>query len=123
GGPDAVASPLGVAFAVAIVTFIDVVVGQLAPKTAEIQYAEQMALAFSGPLYFFGMIMKPLIWSMNGTSRCLLRLVGFKDMPTEQAHSEEELKVIMTNSYQSGEINHTELAYMQNIFSFDERLA
>ncbi|TEB40300.1 CBS domain-containing protein, partial [Flavobacterium circumlabens] len=41
----------------------------------------------------------------------------------EQAMSEEELKLIMTQSYQSGEINHTELAYMQNIFSFDERLA
>lgn len=37
--------------------------------------------------------------------------------------SEEELKIIMTQSYQGGEINHTELAYMQNIFSFDERLA
>lgn len=123
GVPEDLTTPLVVAFAFAIVTFIHVVVGELAPKTAAIQYAEQMAMTFSRPMYFFGMIMKPLIWSMNGTSRFLLRLVGFKDMPTEQAHSEEELKVIMTNSYQSGEINHTELAYMQNIFSFDERLA
>lgn len=123
GVPEDLTTPLVVAFAFAIVTFIHVVVGELAPKTVAIQYAEKMAMAFSRPMYFFGLIMKPLIWSMNGTSRFLLRLVGFKDMPTEQAHSEEELKVIMTNSYQSGEINHTELAYMQNIFSFDERLA
>ena len=123
GVPEDLTTPLVVAFAFAIVTFIHVVVGELAPKTVAIQYAEQMAMAFSRPMYFFGVVMKPLIWSMNGTSRFLLRLVGFKDMPTEQAHSEEELKVIMTNSYQSGEINQTELAYMQNIFSFDERLA
>lgn len=123
GVPEDLTTPLVVAFAFAIVTFVHVVVGELAPKTVAIQYAEQMAMAFARPMYFFGVVMKPLIWSMNGTSRFLLRLVGFKDMPTEQAHSEEELKVIMTNSYQSGEINHTELAYMQNIFSFDERLA
>lgn len=123
GIPEDLTTPFVVAAAFAIVTFIHVVVGELAPKTVAIQYAEQMAMTFARPMYFFGVIMKPLIWSMNGTSRFLLRLVGFKDMPTEQAHSEEELKIIMTNSYQSGEINQTELAYMQNIFSFDERLA
>lgn len=67
--------------------------------------------------------MKPLIWSMNGTARILVRTIGIQPTNEEQAMSEEELKLIMTQSYQSGEINHTELAYMQNIFSFDERLA
>ncbi|WP_143039558.1 hemolysin family protein, partial [Planococcus faecalis] len=48
---------------------------------------------------------------------------GIETAEHEQAHSEEELKIIMTKSYHSGEINQTELSYMQNIFSFDERLA
>ncbi|WP_342388488.1 hemolysin family protein [Salinicoccus bachuensis] len=123
GIPDQLTTVLTVALAFIIVTFIHVVVGELAPKTVAIQYAEKLALILSGPLYFFGVIMKPLIWTMNGAARFLVRLVGFKDVPVEQAHSEDELKIIMTQSYQSGEINQTELAYMQNIFSFDERLA
>ncbi|CAM4309342.1 hemolysin family protein [Jeotgalicoccus halotolerans] len=123
GVPDAVQTVTTVAAAFIIVTFIHVVVGELAPKTVAIQYAEKMALALSGPLYFFGTILKPFIWTMNGAARGLVRLVGIKEMPTEQAHSEEELKVIMTESYHSGEINQTELSYMQNIFSFDERTA
>ncbi|MCC4722638.1 hemolysin family protein [Salinicoccus sp. RF5] len=123
GIPDQLTTVLTVALAFIIVTFIHVVVGELAPKTVAIQYAEKLALALSGPLYFFGVIMKPLIWTMNGAARFLVRLVGFKDVAVEQAHSEDELKIIMTQSYQSGEINQTELAYMQNIFSFDERLA
>lgn len=123
GVPDAVQTVTTVAAAFIIVTFIHVVVGELAPKTVAIQYAEKMALGLSGPLYFFGTILKPFIWTMNGAARGLVRLVGIKEMPTEQAHSEEELKVIMTESYQSGEINQTELAYMHNIFSFDERTA
>ncbi len=123
GIPDQLTTVLTVALAFIIVTFIHVVVGELAPKIVAIQYAEKLALVISGPLYFFGVIMKPLIWTMNGTARFLVRLVGFKDVAVEQGHSEDELKIIMTQSYQSGEINQTELAYMQNIFSFDERLA
>ncbi|WP_035807402.1 hemolysin family protein [Jeotgalicoccus saudimassiliensis] len=123
GVPDSMQTVTTVAAAFIIVTFIHVVVGELAPKTVAIQYAEKMSMSLSGPLYFFGLILKPFIWTMNGAARGLVRLVGIKEMPTEQAHSEEELKVIMTESYQSGEINQTELAYMQNIFSFDERTA
>lgn len=123
GIPESMSSVATVAAAFVIVTFIHVVVGELAPKTVAIQYAEKMSLALSGPLYFFGVVLKPFIWTMNGAARGLVRLAGIKEMPTEQAHSEEELKMIMTESYQSGEINHTELAYMQNIFSFDERTA
>src|SRR5699024_4471218 len=82
-----------------------------------------LSLFFARPLYYFGIVMKPLIWSMNGTARILVRTIGIQPTNEEQAMSEEELKLIMTQSYQSGEINQTELAYMQNIFSFDERMA
>ncbi|MFC3420310.1 hemolysin family protein [Salinicoccus hispanicus] len=123
GIPDQMTTVLTIASAFIIVTFIHVVIGELAPKTVAIQYSEKLALLLSGPLYFFGVIMKPFIWTMNGSARMLVRLLGLKDVPVEQGHSEDELKIIMTQSYQSGEINQTELAYMQNIFSFDERLA
>lgn len=121
--PSHLSLPITIATSFVIVTFLHVVIGELAPKTVAIQYAEKLALIFSTPLYFFGIIMKPFIWIMNGTARALVRLFGIKEMAIEQAHSEEELKIIMTQSYQSGEINQTELAYMQNIFSFDERMA
>lgn len=121
--PTDLAKPITIVLSFAIVTFIHVVIGELAPKSLAIQYAERMTLAFARPLYFFGIIMKPIIWSMNGAARLILRIFGVQPVGHEQAMSEDELKIIMTQSYQSGEINHTELAYMQNIFSFDERLA
>ena len=106
-----------------VITFLHVVIGELAPKTLAIQYAEKMAFIFARPLFLFGIILSPFIWLMNGSARLLLRAFGIEPAEHEQAHSEEELKIIMTQSYQSGEINQTELSYMQNIFSFDERLA
>ncbi|ANU23046.1 hemolysin family protein [Planococcus donghaensis] len=109
--------------AFSMITFLHVVIGELAPKTLAIQYAEKMAFVFARPLYFFGLIFAPFIYLMNGSARLLLRAFGIEPAAYEQAHSEEELKIIMTKSYHSGEINQTELSYMQNIFSFDERLA
>lgn len=117
------ASILSVAIAFTIITYIHVVIGELAPKTLAIQYAENMALFFSPLLIIFGIVMGPFIWLMNGSARIFLRMFGIEPADHEQAHSEEELKIIMTQSYQSGEINQTELSYMQNIFSFDERTA
>ncbi|RAZ79063.1 hemolysin family protein [Planococcus halotolerans] len=111
----------GVAFA--IITFFHVVIGEMAPKTMAIQNAENIALKVAWPLYLFGRFMEPAIRLMNGTSKGLLSLAGIKTVGYEQAHSEEDLKIIMTQSYNSGEINQTELSYMQNIFSFDERMA
>ncbi|AFS69417.1 MULTISPECIES: hemolysin family protein [Exiguobacterium] len=104
------------------VTFLHVVIGELAPKTLAIQYAEKMTLLFARPLYIFGKIMYPFIWLLNGSARLFLGLFGVKPAGHEQAHSEDELKIIMAQSFQSGEINQTELALMQNVFAFDEHV-
>ncbi|WP_142826414.1 hemolysin family protein [Planococcus soli] len=123
GVEEPTASIFSFIIAFTIITFLHVVIGELAPKTLAIQYAEKMAFIFVRPLYVFGIILAPFIWLLNGSARLLLRAFGIEPAVHEQAHSEEELKIIMTQSYQSGEINQTELSYMQNIFSFDERMA
>ncbi|TFD99956.1 hemolysin family protein [Jeotgalibacillus sp. R-1-5s-1] len=123
GVPAAVSSVIAFAVAFSVVTFLHVVIGELAPKTLAIQFAEKMTLLLARPLFIFGKIMFPAIWLLNGSARILLRAFGVRPANHEQAHSEEELKIIMAQSFQSGEINQAELAYMENIFSFDERVA
>lgn len=120
--PAATSTILSYTIALLIVTFLHVVIGELAPKTLAIQFAERMTLLLAPPLYWFGRIMYPFIWFLNGSSRVLLRLFGVEPAGHEQAHSEEELKLIMAQSYQSGEINRTELVYLENIFAFDDRI-
>ncbi|MBO2942857.1 HlyC/CorC family transporter [Paenibacillus sp. F411] len=110
------------AIAFILVTFLHVVVGEMAPKTLAIQFSEKLSLLLSPPLYWFGKIMYPFIWALNGASRVILRGFGVKPAGHEQVYSEEEVKIIMTQSYQAGEIEETKLAYMENVFSFDERV-
>lgn len=112
----------GIAFA--IVTFLHVVVGELAPKTVAIQKAEAVTLLFSAPIIWFYRIMYPFIWFLNGSARLLVGIFGLKSASEhEEVHTEEELRILLSESYKSGEINKNELKYVNNIFEFDERVA
>ena len=123
GVPSSASTIISFILAFSLVTFLHVVIGEMAPKSLALQFAERMTLLLSPFLYWFGKIMYPFIFILNGSARILLRIFGVESAKEEQAHSEEELKIIMAQSFQSGEINQTELSYMQNIFAFDERSA
>jgi CBS domain containing-hemolysin-like protein len=110
--------------AFASITFLHVVLGELAPKTVAIQKADVISLMTARPLIWFYRIMYPFIWLLNGSAALLIRLFGFKTANEhEEAHSEEELRIILSESYQSGEINQAEYGYVSRIFDFDELLA
>lgn len=107
-----------------LVTFLHVVVGELAPKTAAIIKAEKISLLFARPLHWFYVIAFPLIWLLNGSARLLVRVFGMKPATAnEKAMTEEELRLTLSESYKSGEINQSELQFVNRIFEFDDRLA
>ena len=115
---------LSTAAAFVLMTFLHVVVGELAPKTLAIQKAEELTLLLSGPLVLFNKVMYPFTWVLNGSARMLTRMFGLKPVSEhELAHSEEELRIILTESYKSGEINQSEFKYVNKIFKFDDRIA
>lgn len=106
-----------------LVFLIRAIIGELAPKALAAQYAERAAFRLAPLLYLSGRMFAPVLWLMNVCARAILRLFGVRSTQPEYGHSEEDLKLLMHESYQGGEINQNELAYMQNIFSFDERQA
>ncbi|WP_240371101.1 hemolysin family protein [Anoxybacteroides rupiense] len=121
---ESVASILSFVIAFSTITFLHVVVGELAPKTLAIQKAETITLLCSKPLIFFYKVMYPFIWALNGSARMVTGLFGLKPVAEhEVAHSEEELRLILSESYKSGEINPSEYKYVNNIFEFDNRIA
>lgn len=107
-----------------IATFLHVVVGELAPKTAAIQKSETITLIFAKPIMIFYKILYPFIWFLNGSARILVGIFGMKPASEhELSHTEEELRLLLTESYKNGEINHNELKYVNNVFEFDDRIA
>lgn len=122
--PESISSITSFILAFASVTFIHVVVGELAPKTFAIQKAETVTLIFARPMMLFYKIMYPFIKVLNGSARLIVGIFGLKPASEhEVAHSEEELQLIISESYKSGEINQSEYKYVNNIFEFDNRNA
>jgi CBS domain containing-hemolysin-like protein len=107
-----------------IITFGSVVIGELAPKTFAIQKAEDIILLVAKPMIWFTRIMYPFIWILNRSSRFVTKLFGIEPASeNDMAHSEEELRIILSESLKSGEINQSEYSYVNNIFEFDNRIA
>ncbi|KKB74848.1 MULTISPECIES: hemolysin family protein [Bacillus] len=121
---DSISHALSVVIAFCVITFLNVVVGELAPKTIAIQKAEQITLWLAGPLHFFHVVMFPFIWILNASARVLTGLFGLRPASEKgDSHSEEELRILLSESYKSGEINPSEYKYVNKIFEFDNRIA
>lgn len=121
---DSVQHVLSVGIAFAVITFTHVVIGELAPKSFAIQKAETITLLAAQPLIWFYRIMFPFIWLLNSSSRLVTRIFGLNpSSDSEIAHSEEELRILLSESYKNGEINQSEYKYVNNIFEFGDRIA
>ncbi|AHM64727.1 2-oxo acid dehydrogenase, lipoyl-binding site protein [Paenibacillus polymyxa SQR-21] len=107
-----------------ILTYFEVVVGELVPKTFAIQIAEPMALFFARPITVFYKITYPLNWVLSRSSRVITGLFGLKKVSEEDAAlSEAELRLALSEGFRSGEITPTEYRYLNNVFDFDDRAA
>jgi putative hemolysin len=111
----------GIAFA--IITFLHVVVGELAPKSIALQNPEGTSLVIARPTLWSERIFKPFIWALNGTGNALLRLFGVHPASGhELVHSVEELKMLVTASTEGGVVAEQESELLHAIFEFGDLL-
>ncbi|EUJ22880.1 UPF0053 protein yhdP [Listeria grandensis FSL F6-0971] len=122
--PSSITSVLSFAIAFILITFLHVVVGELVPKTLAIDKTEAVALSVARPLHIFYKVMFPFIWLLNESAVVIAKMFGLETATDHEiAHTEEELRIIVGESYKSGEINQSEFSYVNKIFDFDERMA
>jgi CBS domain containing-hemolysin-like protein len=106
------------------ITFLHVVVGEQAPKLLAIQHADTASLWIAYPLHFFYRLFFLPIALLNRSSKALARLVGLEpERDQERAHSEEELRMILTASQQSGVLKDSELDLVEHVFEFADKRA
>ncbi len=112
----------GIGFSV--ITFLHITVGELAPKSAAIQFPKQVTLLIALPLKAFYLLFRPFIGFLNYCATLLLRLVGIHPVSGhEVSHSEEEIRLLIADGRKSGVIDATEYKLIENIFDFTETTA
>jgi CBS domain containing-hemolysin-like protein len=114
---------LSAGLAFALITFLHVVVGELAPKSIALQNPEKTSLVVARPTLWSELIFKPFIWILNGTGNALLRLIGVKPASGHAlVHSVEELKMLVTASSEGGVVEPQEREMLHAVFDFGDLL-
>jgi CBS domain containing-hemolysin-like protein len=95
----AVVSSVGFAIAFAIITFLHIIFGELAPKSLAIQRSKAVSVWVSGPLLAFYYLFFPFIWSLNGLANLFLRWAGLGPATEgDHAFSAEELEYVFSHA-------------------------
>jgi len=118
---ESLAHSIALPTAFALITFLHIVFGELAPKSMAIRFPNKTTLWVALPMRFFYILFSPFIWLLNGFANFLLKLVGIHPAPHGNIHSEEELKLIIAESAEGGAIEASERELIQNVFDFDDR--
>jgi len=116
----------GVAGTVAfiLITFLHIVLGELAPKSLALLFPEVTSLWTAGPLIGFSRLLAPFIALLNGSANLLLRAVGLR-APTEveRVHRPEEIELLLTQSYEHGLLAEEPVEMIRGVFDLSETTA
>ncbi|MBK8984729.1 MAG: HlyC/CorC family transporter [Chloroflexi bacterium] len=115
-GNETAAQSLAFVVVLAVITMLQVVLGELFPKSVAIQYPESVALALVVPMRVSLVLLRPLIWLFNGSGNLVLRIIGHRPKEGIQAHSAEEIELLVTESHESGLLDDEERQMLRNAF-------
>ena len=116
------AHSLAVGMGLIVLTFMHVLFGELFPKALAIQRPEAVSLALVLPLRGFYYITRPLTWFLSKASNLLLGAVGIQNVHGTEAHTSDELRLLIDQSKETGEIQDSEHELLENVFQFNDRM-
>jgi putative hemolysin len=119
---DVLADVLAIVLAFFIITFMHVVFGELVPKGVALSYSDRVALAVAVPVRGFFVLMWPLIFVLQWTTETILRSLNLQ-LPGSEAsvYSEAELKMLVEESTERGEIHEEEQEMLYKVFDFADK--
>lgn len=119
---EAAVHSISIPVAFSLITFMHITFGEQIPKMIGIKFSIETMLIIAWPLRVFYFVFSPFIWLLNKSSNMFLRVMGIKKVGEDEVHTEEELRLILTESEEGGAIKPSENELIQNVFDFDDRI-
>jgi CBS domain containing-hemolysin-like protein len=105
------------------ITFLHILVGELVPKAYAIRATEQVALWTAIPMRAFQIVSKPALWLLDRTASRVLHWLNVDLEHSGNAHSEEELRMLLAESHRVGTLSGDKRELLENIIDYTERTA
>ncbi|MGH9845862.1 MAG: hemolysin family protein, partial [Blastocatellia bacterium] len=119
-----IAHSIAVAVALAVITYLHLVLGEYAPKAFAIEKAEAIALRTARWMELFYKTFKPFIWLINVSGIKFLKLFNVHFRPGHHtAYTEEEIRHLINLSHESGHLEQDEKNLIHNVFEFADLTA
>ena len=120
----ATAHSIAVSTAFAIITAVEIIFGELAPKWIALERPEATAIWLVGPLELFMRVFWPFIRLVHGTAQAVIKMLGLRGGDRRgMVHSEEELKMLVTASQEAGVLEEQEEQMLHRVFGFADLTA
>ena len=117
----AAAHALASAIALALLTYLHVVVGEVVPKTIALQHPVRTALLVLTPLRIIRIVLAPLVFFIDQASALVLRLLRIQPASEEaRAHTLEEIQTLVEESGAGGAIAHKQIRILRNLLEFED---
>lgn len=104
---------------VLVITYVTLVIGELFPKKIALNNPEKIASVIISPMNFLKKLFYPLVWLLSISTQGLMSLFGIEKK--KNTASEEEIKAIVSESTEDGEVEEVEKEIVERVFSLGDR--
>ena len=119
GMEPALASTIMRIIIVIVVTYFSIIFGELVPKRIGLSAAEKIAKVMASPMSGLAILIKPFIWILAKSSSLIINLLGIKEEDSKV--TEEEIKSMIREGTEDGEVQQVEQDIMERVFSLGDR--
>ncbi|ACU07237.1 Hemolysin-related protein containing CBS domains [Flavobacteriaceae bacterium 3519-10] len=105
---------------VIFITYLSILLGELLPKRIAMTYPEQIITLVAKPMDLLSKVTSPFVWLLSTSNNLLLKLMGIR-MTSDTIVTEEEIKSIIKESAQEGEIDEIEQNIVERVFELGDR--
>lgn len=112
------AEPISIAVVVAGISYFFLVLGELAPKTIGLQYADRIALHIVRPIHFLSVVAVLAVRFLTFSNRIVLSLLGITPRGGQAFVTREEVQQVLSEGSETGALTEAEHKYIENIFEF-----
>ncbi|MDR0412468.1 MAG: hemolysin family protein [Dysgonamonadaceae bacterium] len=106
-------------FIVILVTYLSITFGELVPKRIGLSSAEKIAKVIAGPMNLLSAVASPFVWILSKSTSFIFNLLGIKE--EESKVTEEEIKSMIREGTEDGEVQQVEQDIMERVFSLGDR--
>lgn len=120
-GNSTTAQTAGYWLAVAMLTFVSIVLGELYPKRIAMNMKENLAVVTAPVIIFLGKIVSPFVWLLSAATNLISRITPMNFDDADEQMTRDEIEYILTKSEQT--LDAEEIEMLQGVFSLDELMA